>query len=155
VHGNGAIRDANFLSSRLAQYYARQNRPSPSTAHLRGQEPIKVKFGEHIMSAPAQSVMFVPRGTPHAFQNVGTEPGVPLVGVTPGGVEKIFQERQGMDSATYGAQNEEAESGSSCLAAQVNTRPLLRFAEQVQRFPVPLRREEFRTGIVEMEKIIN
>ena len=63
----------------------------------------KVKLGDRIMSAPAQSVMFVPRGTAHAFQNVGTEPGVLLVGVTPGGFEKIFQERQGVDAETYRA----------------------------------------------------
>ena len=34
----------------------------------------KVKLGDRIMSAPAQSVMFVPRGTAHTFQNVGTSP---------------------------------------------------------------------------------
>jgi quercetin 2,3-dioxygenase len=44
--------------------------------------------------------MFVPRGTVHAFQNVGAEPGVLLVGVTPGGFERIFQERQGVDAET-------------------------------------------------------
>src|SRR6185436_11011755 len=38
----------------------------------------KVKVGDRIMSAPAQSVMFVPRGTAHTFQNVGAEPGVLL-----------------------------------------------------------------------------
>ena len=36
----------------------------------------KLKLGDRIVSAPAQSVMFVPRGTAHTFQNVGTEPGV-------------------------------------------------------------------------------
>jgi mannose-6-phosphate isomerase-like protein (cupin superfamily) len=60
----------------------------------------KVKLGERVMSAPAQSVMFVPRGTAHTFQNVGTEPGVLLVGVTPGGFEKMFEERQGVDADT-------------------------------------------------------
>ena len=60
----------------------------------------KVKLGDRIMSAPAQSVMFVPRGTAHTFQNVGTEPGVVLVGVTPGGFEKMFEERQGVDAET-------------------------------------------------------
>lgn len=58
----------------------------------------KVKLGDRIVSAPAQSVMFVPRGTAHTFQNVGSEPGVLLVGVTPGGFEKMFEERQGADS---------------------------------------------------------
>jgi mannose-6-phosphate isomerase-like protein (cupin superfamily) len=63
----------------------------------------KVKLGDRIMSAPAQSVMFVPRGTAHTFQNVGTEPGVLLVGVTPGGFEKVFEERQGVDAETLRA----------------------------------------------------
>ena len=58
----------------------------------------KVKLGDRIVSAPAQSVMFVPRGTAHTFQNVGSEPGVLLVGVTPGGFERMFEERQGADS---------------------------------------------------------
>jgi mannose-6-phosphate isomerase-like protein (cupin superfamily) len=58
----------------------------------------KLRLGDRTFTAPAQSVMFVPRGTPHTFQNVGTEPGVILVGVTPGGFEKSFQERQGADA---------------------------------------------------------
>ena len=60
----------------------------------------KVKLGDRVMSAPAQSVMFVPRGTPHTFQNVGAEPGVLLVSVTPGGFEKMFEERQGVGAET-------------------------------------------------------
>ena len=60
----------------------------------------KVKLGDRVVSAPAQSVMFVPRGTPHTFQNVGAEPGVLIVGVTPGGFEKMFEERQGVDAET-------------------------------------------------------
>jgi quercetin dioxygenase-like cupin family protein len=60
----------------------------------------KVKLGDRTMSAPAQSVIFVPRGTPHAFVNAGTEPGVLLAGVTPGGFEKLFEERQGVDAET-------------------------------------------------------
>ena len=60
----------------------------------------KVKLGERVVSAPAQSVMFVPRGTPHTFQNVGAEPGVLVVGVTPGGFEKMFEVRQGVDAET-------------------------------------------------------
>ena len=60
----------------------------------------KLKLGDRIVSAPAQSVMLVPRGTAHTFQNAGTEPGVILVGVTPGGFEKMFEERQGVDAET-------------------------------------------------------
>ena len=59
-----------------------------------------VKLGDRVVSVPAQSFIFVPRGTAHAFRNVGTEPGVLLVGVTPGGFEKIFEERQGVDAET-------------------------------------------------------
>jgi quercetin dioxygenase-like cupin family protein len=60
----------------------------------------KVKLGDRIVSAPAGSMVFVPRGIVHAFQNVGTESGVLLVGVTPGGLEKMFGERQGVDTET-------------------------------------------------------
>ena len=60
----------------------------------------KVKLGDRIVSAPAGSTVFVPRGTVHTFQNVGTKPGVLLVGVTPGGFEKMFEERQGVDTET-------------------------------------------------------
>ena len=60
----------------------------------------KFKLGDRIVSAPARSIVFVPRGTVHTFQNVGTEPGVLLVGVTPGGFEKMFAERQDVDAET-------------------------------------------------------
>lgn len=58
----------------------------------------KVKVGDKVLDAPAQSLVFVPRGTAHAFTNTGEVPAVMLVGVTPGGFEKIFQERQGVDA---------------------------------------------------------
>jgi len=60
----------------------------------------RVKLADRIVSAPTQSVMFVPRGTAHTFQNVGAKPGVLLVGVTPGGFEKMFEERQGVNAET-------------------------------------------------------
>ena len=58
------------------------------------------KLGERVVNAPAGSFVFIPRRTPHTFQNVGTEPGVLLFGVTPGGFEKMFAERQGVDGET-------------------------------------------------------
>ena len=58
----------------------------------------KVQVGDRIMSAPAKSVTFVPKGTPHTFQNIASEPGVLLVGVTPGGLEQMFADRQGVDA---------------------------------------------------------
>ena len=59
-----------------------------------------IKLGDRTVSAPAGSVIFVPRGTAHAFRNVGTQPGELLEGVTPGGFEKMFEERQGVDAET-------------------------------------------------------
>ena len=58
----------------------------------------KLKLGDRVLNAPAQSVMFVPRGTAHTFLNVGPGPGVLLVGVTPGGLEGMFSKRQGVDA---------------------------------------------------------
>src|SRR5215218_2156139 len=58
------------------------------------------KMGERVVSAPAGSFIFIPRNTPHTFQNTGTEPGVLLFGVTPGGFEKMFADRQGVDAET-------------------------------------------------------
>jgi quercetin 2,3-dioxygenase len=58
------------------------------------------KLGERIVSAAAGTFLFIPRDTPHTFQNIGTEPGVLLFGVTPGGFEKMFAERQGVDAET-------------------------------------------------------
>jgi mannose-6-phosphate isomerase-like protein (cupin superfamily) len=55
------------------------------------------KLGDRIVSAPTQSIVFVPRGTAHTFENVGTKPGVLLLGVTPGGLEMMFAERPGVD----------------------------------------------------------
>jgi len=60
----------------------------------------RFKLGEQVVSASPGSVVFIPRGTKHTFENSGSEPGVLLVGVTPGGLEKFFEERQGVDAAT-------------------------------------------------------
>src|SRR4051812_40632779 len=58
------------------------------------------KLGDRVVAAPAGSFIFIPRNTPHTFQNTGTEPGVLLFGVTPGGFEKMFADRQGVDAET-------------------------------------------------------
>jgi uncharacterized RmlC-like cupin family protein len=56
------------------------------------------RIGDRVVSAPAGSFLFIPRRTPHTFQNVGTEPGVLLFGITPGGFEMMFAHRQGVDA---------------------------------------------------------
>lgn len=57
----------------------------------------KLQVGDRITTAPANSIMFVPKGTPHTFKSIGVEPGVVLVGVTPGGFEQRFADREGAD----------------------------------------------------------
>ena len=53
-----------------------------------------------VASLPAGSFIFIPPKTPHTFQNIGTEPGVLVFGVTTGGFEQMFAERQGVNAET-------------------------------------------------------
>jgi mannose-6-phosphate isomerase-like protein (cupin superfamily) len=48
-------------------------------------------LGDELASAPGGSFVFVPRGTPHCFQNVGDEPARILVLFTPSGMERFFE----------------------------------------------------------------
>ena len=87
----------------LKQTIAPKSGP-PTHVHLTEDEffcvlkgDFKVKLGDRIMDAPVGTVMFVPRGVAHAFQNAGNEPGEFLVGVMPGGFEGMMVERVGMD----------------------------------------------------------
>ena len=87
----------------LKQIIAPKSGP-PTHVHLTEDEffyvlkgNFKVKLGEQITDAPVGTVMFVPRGVPHTFQNAGNEPGEFLVGVIPGGFEGMMVERVGMD----------------------------------------------------------
>jgi quercetin dioxygenase-like cupin family protein len=77
--------------------------------HLHGMEvefayvvsgQFKFKVGDRVVSAPPGSFLYVPSKTPHTFKNDGPEPGVLLFGVTPGGFEMMFAERQGVDAET-------------------------------------------------------
>ena len=60
----------------------------------------KFKVGDRVVSVPVGTFIFVPPNTVHTFKNIGTDPGVLLFGVTPGGFEKMFAERQGVDAGT-------------------------------------------------------
>ena len=51
---------------------------------------LRFKLGEEMAEAPAGTFVFVPRGTPHAFQNVGKAPARMLVLFTPAGMERFF-----------------------------------------------------------------
>jgi quercetin dioxygenase-like cupin family protein len=55
---------------------------------LEGQ--FRFRLDDVLHPAPAGSFVFVPRGTPHCFQNIGEEPGRILVLFTPAGMERFF-----------------------------------------------------------------
>ncbi|MEV0268280.1 MAG: cupin domain-containing protein [Hamadaea sp.] len=68
-------------------------------SHLREDElwfvlagEFRFKAGDDMLSASAGGLAFGPRGLPHAFQNVGDEPGRLLVITTPSGIERFFEQ---------------------------------------------------------------
>jgi mannose-6-phosphate isomerase-like protein (cupin superfamily) len=52
----------------------------------------RFKAGDAMLRMPAGGMAFGPRGTPHAFQNIGETPGRLLVITTPSGLERFFEE---------------------------------------------------------------
>lgn len=51
---------------------------------------LRFRLGEETAEAPAGTFVFVPRGTPHCFANVGAAPARILVLFTPSGMERFF-----------------------------------------------------------------
>jgi quercetin dioxygenase-like cupin family protein len=51
---------------------------------------LRFRLGDEIANAPEGSFVFVPRGTPHCFQNIGEEPARIIVMFTPSGMERFF-----------------------------------------------------------------
>lgn len=64
---------------------------------------LRFKIGGQLRPAPPGSFVFVPRDTPHCFQNVGDNPARILVMFTPAGMERFYDE-----SATLPAADPEA-----------------------------------------------
>ena len=52
----------------------------------------RFKAGTAMLRASTGGMAFGPRGTPHAFQNIGETPGRLLVITTPSGLERFFEE---------------------------------------------------------------
>jgi quercetin dioxygenase-like cupin family protein len=52
----------------------------------------RMKVGNHLQVATAGAFVFIPRGTVHAWQNVGLTPGRLLILFTPGGADGYFTE---------------------------------------------------------------
>jgi quercetin dioxygenase-like cupin family protein len=57
---------------------------------------LRFRLGEELRRAPAGSFVFVPRGVPHCFQNVGDAPARILVLFTPSGMERFFDRFAGL-----------------------------------------------------------
>ena len=51
---------------------------------------LRFRLGEEIATAPRGTFVFVPRGTPHCFQNAGDVPARILVLFNPSGMERFF-----------------------------------------------------------------
>jgi quercetin dioxygenase-like cupin family protein len=51
---------------------------------------MRFRLGEEVSPAPAGTFMFVRRGVPHCFQNVGAERALLLITFTPSGMERFF-----------------------------------------------------------------
>jgi quercetin dioxygenase-like cupin family protein len=51
---------------------------------------LRFRLDEELLVAPAGSFVYVPRGTPHCFQNDGNSPARILVLFTPAGMERFF-----------------------------------------------------------------
>jgi quercetin dioxygenase-like cupin family protein len=52
----------------------------------------RFKVGDELGEAPAGTFVFIPRGTPHAWANIGGQPGRVAVIFTPGGMVGYFEE---------------------------------------------------------------
>src|SRR6476619_2727121 len=70
----------------------------PLHLHTREEEAIYVvsghfrwKLGDTLSDAPVGSFAFIPRGVPHAWQNVGDGPGKLFITFVPGGMEGFFE----------------------------------------------------------------
>ncbi len=56
---------------------------------LRGE--LRIHLGDETHDAPAGTCIFIPRGTPHHFQNVGQDRASLLGVFTPGGIDEWFE----------------------------------------------------------------
>ena len=69
----------------------RHSREDEAFYILEGQYEFRV--GNRVIQATAGSFLFAPRGIPHTYRNVGTTPSRHLTFISPGGLEKFFDER--------------------------------------------------------------
>ena len=65
---------------------------------------LRFRLGTELHGAPAGTFVFVPRGTPHCFQNVGEGTARLLVMFTPSGMESFFDAFAALPSDAVGPQ---------------------------------------------------
>lgn len=88
---------ANGTFTALENIVASKQGP-PLHIHIREDEMyyildghLRFKADEQLLDAPTGSFVFIPRGTPHCFQNIGDAPARILVMFTPAGMERFFE----------------------------------------------------------------
>jgi len=59
---------------------------------------MRFRLGDDIEDAPAGSLVFVPRGAVHTWQNIGETPARMLALFTPSGMERFFERFAALDS---------------------------------------------------------
>jgi quercetin dioxygenase-like cupin family protein len=52
---------------------------------------MRFRIGDEVVAAPEGSFAFIPRGTPHTWQNIGGEPAIFLGVIAPAGLERFFE----------------------------------------------------------------
>lgn len=87
--GTYAAMDIELAAGAGASLHVHHNEDE-SFAVLAG--TITFQLGEHTERATAGSLVFIPRGLPHAFVNDDTETANALIIVTPAGLEQYFVE---------------------------------------------------------------
>jgi quercetin dioxygenase-like cupin family protein len=60
---------------------------------------MRFRLGDDIEDAPAGSLVYVPRGAEHTWQNVGDSPARMLVLFTPSGMERFFERFASLDTS--------------------------------------------------------
>ena len=79
----------------------------------------RFQLGDDVVEAPMGATMFVPRGTPHCFQNAGAHPGTLLIVFAPSGMERFF-ELTGADRSAFAEMA--AKVGMEVVGPPVGTR---------------------------------
>jgi quercetin dioxygenase-like cupin family protein len=64
---------------------------------------VRFKLGDELQAAPTGSFVFIPRGTPHTWQNVGDGPARMLIHFTPSGMERFFERFAALEAPGPGA----------------------------------------------------